>query len=148
MACAETPLPLPSLTSTDHMKQTLCYCACPCAVKLARNEPARDLNYFFRCKKVPFNTGTLVSVSVASDLPKCTIFIVKTGFLYAQVPFRTDVTVFCPQITEWISTVIAIGWHNQMWVTLVPLSSFIHTYMLLRYMAATVFSATVVLYAL
>jgi hypothetical protein len=141
MACAETPLP--SLTSTGHMIQTLCYCAHPCAVKLSRNEPSREL----KISPPP--------PRVTPDLPNCTIFLVKTGFLYAQVPFRTDATVFCPQITEWVSTAIAIGWHTKLWVTLVPLGQLyrylalcILTCMWLWYVTATLFSATVVLYAL
>jgi len=59
--------------------------------------------FLFRCRKVPFNIGTLVWVTVTRDIPDCTIFIVKTVFLYAQVPSKTYVTVVRPQINEWIS---------------------------------------------
>jgi len=56
--------------------------------------------FSFRCRKVPFNTGTLVVVTVTPDLPDCTIFVVQTGFLYAQVPFKADVTVVPTHMTE------------------------------------------------
>jgi len=89
------------------MKQTLCYCAYPCTY--SETWPKRTCQRPHppplppRCRKVPYNTGTVVLDTVTPDLPDCAIFIVQTGFLYAQVPFKTDVTVVRPQIIEWIS---------------------------------------------
>ena len=86
MTCAETPLPLSSLTSTDHMKQTLCYCAYPCTVKLARNGPARDLNLFFPVA----GTFRLIQVLVVWLLETHSrgrgSFTLKTSFRYVQFP--------------------------------------------------------------
>ena len=104
MACAERPLPLPSLTSTDHIKKKNIVLLCPSMYsETCPKRTCKGLQFSFLCRKVPFNIGTLVLVTVTPDLPDCSIFIVQTGFLYGRFPFKTDITVVRPHVTEWIS---------------------------------------------
>jgi hypothetical protein len=62
-------------------------------VKPACNGKARGRT-FFRFMEVPFNTGVLEVWVIGTSHPRgCKSLPLKTGFRYAQIPFKTVFTV-------------------------------------------------------